>query len=317
MKHISIYIVLTVLLFAIQVNAQQEPMYSQYYFNNSIINPAQAGALGINEVGVLVRTQWLGIDGAPQTISAYGNFILPKHLGLAVGLYQDQVGVETNQHFQTDLSYHLKINENWYLSGGLRLIASHYRADFSQVPNVDPNNPAFTTDYSSGMVVNTGFGFLVYTDKTFIGAAMPKAFTRSVGTTDSGDLNFQRNQGLNLFVYGGTSIHFSEEFILTPSSIIRYSDAPLQVDINAIFGYKMFDFGPLLRMNFVEGNGVTDAVGFLIGVGILEERLHFGYLYEYPLSDLRLSTVQTHEISLRYLFKFKSDDLFLSPRYFL
>lgn len=292
-------------------------MYSQYFFNNSIINPAQAGALGINELGVLVRTQWLGIDGAPQTISAYGNFILPKQLGLAVGLYQDRVGVETNQHFQTDLSYHLRIIENWYLSGGLRLIASHYRADLSQVPNVDPNNPSFTTDFTSGLLINTGFGFLAYNGKTFIGLSTPKIFSRQVGETSSGDLDFQRNKSLNLFAYAGTNINFSEDFVLTPSTVIRRSDAPLQVDVNAICGYKIFDFGPLLRMNFVENNGLVDAFGFLIGVRFLEERLYFGYLYEYPLSDLRLSTVQTHEISLRYLFKFKSDDLLVSPRYFL
>ena len=99
--------------------------------------------------------------------------------------------------------------------------------------------------------------------------------------------------------------------------MIRYSDAPLQVDINAICGYKIFNFGPLVRMNFVENNGLLDAIGFLVGVSFLEERLHFGYLYEYPLSDLQLATVQTHEISLRYRFKSKGGELLLSPRYFL
>lgn len=317
MKHLATYIALSIILLASHANAQQEPMYSQYFFNNSIINPAQAGALGINEVGALVRTQWLGIDGAPQTISAYGNFILPKQLGLAVGLYQDQVGVETNQHFQTDLSYHLRIVENWYLSGGLRMIASHYRADLSQVPHVDPNNPVFTNDYSSGLLVNTGFGFLAYNGNTFIGASMPKAFSREVGTSNSGILDFERSESFNLFVYGGTTIHFSEDFVLTPSAIIRRSDAPMQLDINAICGYKIFNFGPLFRMNFVEDNGGFDSMGFLIGVRFLEEKLHFGYLYEYPLSDLNLSTVQTHEISLRYQFKFRNEELLVSPRYFL
>ena len=144
-----------------------------------------------------------------------------------------------------------------------------------------------------------------------------KALSRQFGTTSSGDLNFQRNKSFNLFAYGGTNVHFSEDFVLTPSTIIRYSDAPLQVDINAICGYKIFNFGPLVRMNFVENNGLLDAFGFLVGVRFWEERLHFGYLYEYPLSDLHLSTVQTHEISLRYLFKIKNDELLVSPRYFL
>ena len=317
MKHLATYIALFIVLFASQAHAQQEPMYSQYYFNNSIINPAQAGALGTNEVGVLVRTQWLGINGAPQTLSAYGNFILPKQLGVAVGLYQDQVGVETNQHLQADVSYHLRLVENWYLSGGLRVIASHYKADFTQVPNVDPNNPAFQSNYNSGLLVNTGFGFLAYNGKTFIGASMPKAFTREVGSSNTGVLDFERSKSFNLFLYGGTTVNFSEDFDLTPSAIVRRSDAPMQVDINVIAGYKIFSFGPIIRMNFVEDNGGFDSMGFLIGVRFLDKKLHLGYLYEYPLSELNLSTVQTHEISLRYRFKFKGDELLVSPRYFL
>jgi type IX secretion system PorP/SprF family membrane protein len=317
MKHLASYIALSIVLLASSAHAQQEPMYSQYFFNNTIINPAQAGALGTNEVGALVRTQWLGIDGAPQTISAYGNFILPKQLGLAVGLYQDQVGVEKNQHFQADISYHLRLVENWYLSGGLRLITSNYKADFTQVQNVDPNNPAFTTNYKSGLRINTGFGFLAYNGNTFIGVSMPKAFSREVGATNSGLLDFERSESFNLFLYGGTTVHFSEDFTLTPSSIIRRSDAPMQIDINAIVGYKIFNFGPIFRMNFVEENGGFDSMGILIGVKFLDEKLHFGYLYEYPLSDLNLSTVQTHEISLRYQFRFRSEELLVSPRYFL
>jgi type IX secretion system PorP/SprF family membrane protein len=317
MKHLRTYIVLSIVLLANHVHAQQEPMYSQYFFNNTIINPAQAGALGSNEVGALVRTQWVGIDGAPQTISAYGNFILPKQLGLAVGLYQDKVGVEINQHFQADLSYHLTINEIWNISGGLRMIASHYKADFSQIPNVDPNNPAFTENYSSNLLVNAGFGFLAYSRKTFIGLSMPKVYSRYMGTSNLGDLEFQRNKSLNLFIYGGTNIYFSEDFLLTPSALIRRSDAPMQIDVNAILGYKIFSFGPIFRMNFVEENGGFDSMGFLFGVRLLDEKLHFGYIYEYPLSDLNLSTVQTHEISLRYLFKFRGDNpLLVSPRYF-
>lgn len=316
MKHLRTYIIVSVVLLASHVNAQQEPMYSQYFFNNTIINPAQAGALGANEVGALVRTQWVGIDGAPETYSAYGNFILPKQLGLAVGLYQDKVGVETNQHFQADLAYHLKIDERWNISGGLRIIASHYKADFTDIPNVDPSNPAFMEDYSSNLLVNTGFGFLAYSRKTFIGASMPKVFSRYMGTSDAGLQEFRRNQSLNLFIYGGTNIYFSPDFILTPSAIIRRSAAPMQIDINAILGYKIFSFGPIFRTNFVEENGGFDSMGFLLGVRFLDEKLHFGYIYEYPLSALNSATVQTHEISLRYLFKIRSDNLLLSPRYF-
>ena len=89
MKHLKTCLILLLILMEINLFAQQEPMYSQYFFNNSVINPAQAGASGRNQAGILVRNQWVGIDGAPKTITAYANFRLPKQLGIAAGLYQD------------------------------------------------------------------------------------------------------------------------------------------------------------------------------------------------------------------------------------
>ena len=49
------------------VIAQQEPMFSQYMFNLSHINPAYAGNRATNNITALFRKQWLGIEGAPTT----------------------------------------------------------------------------------------------------------------------------------------------------------------------------------------------------------------------------------------------------------
>ena len=317
MKNLASYIILLILLVSISAHAQQEPMYGQYFFNNAAINPAQAGGLGYSQVGALFRSQWVGLEGAPQTITVYGNFILPLNLGLAVGIYQDKFGVETNQHFQTDLSYHLEIFDNWYLSSGLRFIVTNYRADLTQIPNVDPNNPYFMSDYSSGVFVNTGFGFLAYNNNNFIGLSVPKVFTKQIQSTNSGEVDFERDKGFNFFAYGGHNFKLSENFDLIPSTVIRYSNAPLQIDVNAIFRLMdVFDFGPVMRMNFVENNGLIDGLGFLMGVRFLEN-FYFGYLYEYPVSDLRLATVQTHEISLRYFLNGGKGELIRAPRFFL
>jgi type IX secretion system PorP/SprF family membrane protein len=317
MKNLTFYIALITILISNKVFAQQEPMYGQYIFNNSILNPAQAGANGSNQFGVQARSQWLGIEGAPQTLTAYGNLILPKNLGLAFGFYQDMVAVEINQHFQTDLAYHLKITQKWYISGGIRVIASYYRANLTQVPNVDPNNTYFNSDFSSGMQINAGFGFLAYDGNSFIGFSIPKVFSKQLNTSLSSEVDFERNKGFYFNAYAGTNLKLSESFIITPSAVFRYSNAPLQIDINAIIELKnIFDFGPVIRMNFVEKNRLFDAAGFLMSVR-LWERVQVGYLYEYPLSELNYATVQTHEISLRYFIPYKGDETKRPDRYFL
>ncbi len=39
----KIYVILIVCLFALNINAQQDPQYTQYMYNMNVINPAYAG----------------------------------------------------------------------------------------------------------------------------------------------------------------------------------------------------------------------------------------------------------------------------------
>ena len=46
---------------------QQELMVSQYMFNGVFINPGYAGSHKYWEATALHRTQWVNLDGAPQS----------------------------------------------------------------------------------------------------------------------------------------------------------------------------------------------------------------------------------------------------------
>ena len=59
MKQLKTCLTLLFILMEIDLCAQQEPMYSQYFFNNSVINPAQAGASGVKP-GRSTGTQSVG-----------------------------------------------------------------------------------------------------------------------------------------------------------------------------------------------------------------------------------------------------------------
>ena len=101
MKRIIIF---SLLLGSLQLYAQQDPMYGQYIFNNAIINPAQAGVQELNQVGILSRRQWLGMDGAPTTNTVFVNARLPKNLGIAGGIYNDRIGPVRDLTLQADLA---------------------------------------------------------------------------------------------------------------------------------------------------------------------------------------------------------------------
>jgi type IX secretion system PorP/SprF family membrane protein len=52
------------------VNAQQDPMVSQYMFNGLYLNPAYAGSHDYWSSTLSYRSQWVGFDGAPETFIA-------------------------------------------------------------------------------------------------------------------------------------------------------------------------------------------------------------------------------------------------------
>lgn len=291
-------------------------MYGQYIFNNSVLNPAQAGSNRWNQWGVLSRFQFVGIDGSPQTNSVYVNLRLPRNLGFSAGIIQDRLGIEDNLQFQTDIAYHARLTKRWVLSAGLRGVVSHYSRSFTDLQHIEPDDPFFRSNVNSGIMANIGAGLLLSSDKSFFGLSMPRVFQDEMQVYDPGNYGFMKKANTHLFAYGGTNITFSDEFAFIPSTLLRFSDnAPLQWDLNAVFSYReVFSFGPLLRSNLIDS--WVDAVGFLVGLR-LSERWYFGYMYEYPSNDLNLVTRQTHEFSLRYLWGRQKDERVRSPRYFL
>src|SRR3954469_22891785 len=58
---------LSFLILCSAVRAQQRPQYTQYIFNNFILNPAISGIENYIDVKAGYRTQWEGLEGAPQT----------------------------------------------------------------------------------------------------------------------------------------------------------------------------------------------------------------------------------------------------------
>ncbi|PTS87704.1 hypothetical protein DBR27_24160, partial [Flavobacterium sp. HMWF030] len=49
--------------------AQQDPQYTQYMYNTLSVNSAYAGSLGHLAITGIYRSQWVGLEGAPNTQS--------------------------------------------------------------------------------------------------------------------------------------------------------------------------------------------------------------------------------------------------------
>src|SRR6201989_3038149 len=63
----NLYLLLVLFSCMQLVSAQQKPQYTQYVFNNFLLNPAVAGIENYTDVKAGYRSQWTGLEGAPVT----------------------------------------------------------------------------------------------------------------------------------------------------------------------------------------------------------------------------------------------------------
>ena len=64
------------------VSAQQDPHYTQYMYNMSVMNPAYAGSKENLSLGLLHRKQWIELEDAPTTTTFFGHSPVGKNVGL-------------------------------------------------------------------------------------------------------------------------------------------------------------------------------------------------------------------------------------------
>src|SRR6187402_3582543 len=107
MKQIRLLMIL--LAFALCAQAQQDPQYNLYQFNQMAINPAYAGARDMLSAVASVRSQWTGFDGAPKTnyLGVHAP-VMNKKLGLGLSVVNDKMGARSTTGAYANVAYILK-----------------------------------------------------------------------------------------------------------------------------------------------------------------------------------------------------------------
>ena len=107
------------------VFAQQDPQFTNYMYNTTVINPAYAGTRDALSILALYRTQWAGLDGAPVTASASVHSPMTNsNLGWGLSVVNDEIGPSIEQHFSADFSYRITFANLSKLSFGLKASAN-------------------------------------------------------------------------------------------------------------------------------------------------------------------------------------------------
>jgi type IX secretion system PorP/SprF family membrane protein len=316
MKKNKIKLILIVLISAISLSskAQQDPQFTQYMYNQSIINPAYATANKSElNIGALYRSQWVGIEGAPRTASLFVHYPVNDRIEVGISFTNDDIGnVVTENNIYADFAYILPVSEKGKLSLGLKAGLTLFDANFNgfnlQSGGRD-TDVAFNENVTQSFP-NIGLGGFYFTDKFYVGLSAPNLLTTTHLENENG-IQSTGVQDIHFFLNSGYVFDINPNLKFKPSFLVKgVKGAPLSADLNAnvLFNEK-FEAGIGYRFD--------DSVSAVVNFRIAPE-LRIGYAYDYTTSNLGNFNSGSHEIILLYNVKTKfwRTGYDRSPRFF-
>ena len=297
MRRFHFIVIVSLVLMVNNVNAQQEPMFTQYMSNsltmnpaNISINPAFTGTTENLFINTLTRLQWVGMEGAPKTFSLTAHSPIPyENMGVGLTLITDKVGPVSNTFFTLNYAYRIKVFNDINLSMGLKLGLNSYKANLSDLETIDEGDDQFVNNESKTSP-NLGFGFFMYTPKYFVGFSAPKLVQTKIDDEYATDENKLKN---HYFLMGGYNWQINKDWMLKPSLLTRIViGAPLSNDITVQGVFQNWLGGGVMYR-------IGDALGFFI-FGKVYDEINVGYGYEYSLNGLAGVNGGTHEILITY-----------------
>ncbi|WP_163409633.1 PorP/SprF family type IX secretion system membrane protein [Flavobacterium ajazii] len=293
------------------VSAQQDPEYTHYMYNMSVVNPAYAtGVPAMLNLGGLYRTQWVGAIGAPKTFTFFGHTSLSEKIEVGASLISDDIGdgAKKENNFYADFAYILQLNGKNKLSLGLKAGFTSLQTNFNGFRFTDPATDLAFAENINVTKPNIGAGAYYFTDKYYIGLSIPNLLSSKHIEERSG-INAFGSEEIHTFLTAGYVFQISDAFKLKPAFMSRFvSGAPISVDITANVLYnEKFELGAAYRIN--------DAVSALMNINVTPS-LRIGYAYDYTVSNLGQFNSGTHEIMLLFDLDLLGKGYDKSPRFF-
>jgi len=317
MKTIIIFIAVVIIYSGTQ--AQQDPQFNQYIFNQLIINPAYAGTKEYINLSATYSTQWLGFAGAPSTQTVSYDASVARNTGLGLHVINDKIGAQTQQGVFGSYAHRVKLSDDFTLSLGLAAGASHYSLDGAKLLIDDENDPSIPKTYVNKVRFDSKSGLFLYNERFYTG------FSVSGLLSDvflSNELEVA-SQIRHYYLTAGYVFDLNENFKLKPSFLIKEDfRAPTNVDITTFFLYKeKIWLGASLRtgLGHIKNGDLDNSLRKRNAVAAMTEwyikdNIRIGYSYTITVSALK--NYSGHEVQLGYFFPQMLTPKMKTPRYF-
>ncbi|WP_417886001.1 type IX secretion system membrane protein PorP/SprF [Zunongwangia sp.] len=305
---ITKYLILAgILLISIKGIAQQDPVFTQYMYNMSVVNPAYAtDDPGMLRLGGIYRSQWAGVEGAPNTVNFFAHTPISERIEVGLTVVHDEIGDgwQKENNITADFAYIIPVGPSSKLSFGVKAGVTTFDQN---TKNIDQSDFAF--ENISDSYPAFGAGVYWFGENYYLGLSTPNFFTAK--HIDRDDIEGFGKEQIHGYLTGGYVFDLSSDVKLKPAFMARaVENSPVSVDVTAnVLLYDRLEAG--LGYRFDES--VTGMVNFKI-----TPQLRVGYAYDYTTTDFRNYNDGSHEIMVLFdldLFGLKKG-YDKSPRFF-
>jgi len=294
MRRFTLFVLVSAITL-LSAQAQQDPRFTHYLYNQQYFNPAAAGLDGNMRFMILGRTQWLGYNQtgtAPNTgLLSFNSPLLQISSGVGVVVHYEKFAALTSLAAKANYAYHLPLGAGKLSFGVSAGIGSQGR-DASKYRANDLNDPAIPASINSTKL-DLGAGVYYKTERFFVG--LSSAHLTAPTYTYGGSA--KEKQLRHYYVVGGYNYDVNPSLTLTPS--ILYKSADFNSKATQLEGNITANF----QNRFSLGLGYTqqEAVNLLLGLSLLSDNsLRLGYALDLVTSGVKAKQSSSHELMLMY-----------------
>jgi len=311
MKKSYLLLTLLILLGSFSGKAQQDPQYTQYMYNTQVVNPAYAGNRDVLSFGLLYRTQWVGLDGAPKTATLTADTPIGNNMGLGLTIVRDEIGPSVETNVTADYSYTINLSDASELSFGLKAGLDILDVDFSKL-NIADEGDVFESNIDNKVEPQIGAGIYFNTDRFYTGLSVPNFLTtKHFDESDIDDPDAEATSAadrLHYFLIAGYVFDLNDNLKFKPATFIKaVTGAPLQIDLSANFLIvEKFTAGVAYRLDAA----MSAMVGFQA-----TDQIFIGFGYDFETTDVQKYNDGSYELMIRFDV-FSKPERVLTPRFF-
>ncbi|TBN04663.1 type IX secretion system membrane protein PorP/SprF [Hyunsoonleella flava] len=282
------------------------PVFTQYLAdNNFVVSPTYAGIGDNLKIRANGLTQWVGIKGAPDNQSIYGDVRIADRTGVGLSLYNDRNGNTIQTGAKFSFAHHLIIDyySKQYLSFGISYNINNFRIDINNFnttyenPTIDPyvtdDRRTSNNNFDIGALYRFGGFWLSFNANNIL----PKNFDEFIRQKEPSLL-------LNYQIYSGYTFRGPKKSGLEYEPSVFYqlfgSDKRSATDLNFKFRkynrYGDYYWGGIsyrfLNDQLLKPLNIGPMIGFQKNI------FYFGYAYQITTNELAAYNSGTHVVTI-------------------